>query len=1514
MRRTLLTALIPLGLMAAEPALAQQGRPNPPSGGGIQPLAGNDTQAPVINFTAPGGGNTVYTEYPYIEFQMCDNRTLNQASFWVRVNGVIKTSSFSYVPGEGVDCPFDVNALAATTTVALNIGSNSIQARICDNAGNCTSPSWTVYRVQQGPPTIALRNHNADNRDRGLCLTIGAGQAAGLACGDLFVAHSMPAYRTMGRDRALTLLYTSHTAAPRPAVAVWVTQSTSNQTPNSTFAQLTVNGGVRASATYYAVASGTTKQIVLAFDASDLATGVYPFSLLVRNQYSDSTYDASVNGELIVVNRSASEFGAGWWMAGLEQLVRVSTNRLLWVAGDGSAAIYDSISPGRWVRAAGAFRDTIADSGTVLVRRLRHGVRVRFTDDLSPRHIATVNRTEHSTTFTWTGSPSRLTSIQVPPGVSGTTYTLTWDAGTGPLDAITDPASRVLNATVTSGSLTELRDPDNVPVTFAYDAARRMIRRYSRRGHGTEYTYANGVHVTRVAVPILSATADSARDSLAWWDERGLAMGSPGGTLTTADTASSYTRVNGPRVNVADSARFWVDRWGAPVAIIGTAADTTYVARSLSTGLVSRYRDPAGSIYGMTYDARGNLLTVSDSTHEGHGTGGFEVATTRYTYRDGDAPDSPDSIIDPTGVLTRLSYNASGLPDLAIAPTGQQTQFAYYSGSLAGLPSTVTDLQVPTYSDTISWGASAPLANQAVQFFYNALGNLDSTKTPMGARTSYGYNAFAQVIRTINAVGDTTVYRPRVMGMVDTVEQIGAGGVVRRYRATFDADFNRLSFVDPRDVIRQWAYDAAGRDTAETDDYSYRERRFYGPSGLLDSVRTRNSHTIRRNYDAAGRLTMLRFPAVTGGDTALGDSATYVYDAAGRLTLATNRHGSVTRSYYREGTARSETQSAPSTGVQLTLEYRYDRADRRTWYRDFTGSANDTLLRTYHFAANALLDTLVIDYPGSSPANDTAFFTWDGLGRRSQLVTPHRATTRWLYDLDGRVRRVYSTHAGGANDSARVDKRFRSVDMAGRPLYVTQEVGQYVTVDSFAYDPFGQLRLHKRDGLRTDYTFDLSGNLITAVPAGGGGYDLNVFVPGHNRLQWDSVIDGATRFLNHGYLYSFAGEQLQTIPTSYNPQAQRDFWYDATGRLTSVGSFSPPVSDTIDANIKVMCFKAFCFWYRLSETIVTNSIYVLNRDVCRYDALGRRIKPCGAYEIAFDGNNVVKVYTTRFVHGPGLDDPLVAYTPGAGAGSPVLEYFMTDGASRLLSYTDSVGSDRRGFSDNGVGFTYRYRAVHAGAVANGHTFGASSGKSWGAGDLSFWRNRYYDQRTGRWLTEDPIGVAGGANLYAFVGNNPATFTDPFGLCPDNLDKEPCLPGTVVWKNTGPLEAGTASNAALNNFVASYARALEVTVVIKSADRAGNPEGSANSSEHRTDLGGRGALDLHVYKSDGSMVPDAQASRWMAGYRDAGHDPVRIIRHLPGTCTGGPHIHVDSRTDKGDKREAACQYVPTSDFN
>jgi RHS repeat-associated protein len=56
--------------------------------------------------------------------------------------------------------------------------------------------------------------------------------------------------------------------------------------------------------------------------------------------------------------------------------------------------------------------------------------------------------------------------------------------------------------------------------------------------------------------------------------------------------------------------------------------------------------------------------------------------------------------------------------------------------------------------------------------------------------------------------------------------------------------------------------------------------------------------------------------------------------------------------------------------------------------------------------------------------------------------------------------------------------------------------------------------------------------------------------------------------------------------------------------------------------------------------------------------------------------------------------------------------------------------------------------------------------SWQTG-LYFFRARWYDPITGRWLSNDPIGINGGLNQYVFCGDNPVNFRDPFGLCKKN---------------------------------------------------------------------------------------------------------------------------------------------------
>ena len=50
-----------------------------------------------------------------------------------------------------------------------------------------------------------------------------------------------------------------------------------------------------------------------------------------------------------------------------------------------------------------------------------------------------------------------------------------------------------------------------------------------------------------------------------------------------------------------------------------------------------------------------------------------------------------------------------------------------------------------------------------------------------------------------------------------------------------------------------------------------------------------------------------------------------------------------------------------------------------------------------------------------------------------------------------------------------------------------------------------------------------------------------------------------------------------------------------------------------------------------------------------------------------------------------------------------------------------------------------------------------------ADGLYYMRARYYDAQIGRFISEDPIGFAGGINLYAYVGGNPVMLVDPSGL-------------------------------------------------------------------------------------------------------------------------------------------------------
>ena len=74
--------------------------------------------------------------------------------------------------------------------------------------------------------------------------------------------------------------------------------------------------------------------------------------------------------------------------------------------------------------------------------------------------------------------------------------------------------------------------------------------------------------------------------------------------------------------------------------------------------------------------------------------------------------------------------------------------------------------------------------------------------------------------------------------------------------------------------------------------------------------------------------------------------------------------------------------------------------------------------------------------------------------------------------------------------------------------------------------------------------------------------------------------------------------------------------------------------------------------------------------------------------------------------------------------------------------------------------------IAASALGNPYLF---TGRAYDAeSGLYYYRARYYDYATGRFLQPDPTGYADGLNLYSYCGNNPFNFLDPSGLCKESL--------------------------------------------------------------------------------------------------------------------------------------------------
>jgi RHS repeat-associated protein len=106
-------------------------------------------------------------------------------------------------------------------------------------------------------------------------------------------------------------------------------------------------------------------------------------------------------------------------------------------------------------------------------------------------------------------------------------------------------------------------------------------------------------------------------------------------------------------------------------------------------------------------------------------------------------------------------------------------------------------------------------------------------------------------------------------------------------------------------------------------------------------------------------------------------------------------------------------------------------------------------------------------------------------------------------------------------------------------------------------------------------------------------------------------------------------------------------------------------------------------------------------------------------------------------------------------------FYLFDHLGSTLASTDGSGAT---IATYGYDVTGRVVAS-TGSLANRFTFVGEHGVEDDGVGLYLMGRRHYDAVTGRFVQRDPIGFAGGMNLYTYAEGRPTTLTDPEGTNP-----------------------------------------------------------------------------------------------------------------------------------------------------
>ena len=1355
--------------------------------------------------------------------------------------------------------------------------------------------------ITQGTPGVDVSSVNPDpSVERSLCLNV-AVPGGGNECGDLQLEHAGPAVTVFGQTRAPVLVYNANHAHPFARVMANVTLPNDGQIPTTVSATLLVNGVAMASGSWPGSSwrAGSTRRVSLAYDASSVATGRYPYKLAVTRQYTSSSVTDTARSALVVVNRSQSPYGAGWWVAGLEQLQILGSDTLFWIGGDGSTRLYSrpTGNTGPWRAPNIDHPDSIYFNNALYNRAAPHRALVQF--DANGRHVQTVSRLGRVTQFAYTsGGALQTITLPVPTGAPSRQFTLSYGLEqAGFLDGIsaTDGRTGTRKLEVHIDALHRVQrfvNPDARASTilFGFDSTmtQRIISRTGANGAITRYTF---------AAANLLAKASFALGGGQYIDKTfgpRFLLGLSGSAAV--DPASDFAWVDGPRTDVGDTTWFWLDRFGAPQRIRDALGNETVITRGDSRWVANptRIRGADGHITSAVYDSvRGNVASVTDSTMYKDAGSVRTYATTRYEWNT--TWDLVRKIIPPEGDSTTFDYATTDGQRLWQQRGGDTVKYAYNGLRLV---------------------ASTVLSNGAVDSItYDVLGNVASIRTALGVTTLFqkdGLGRDTLVVSPVNPA-DTTRLRSRTVydvGGLDTLSVTWGGTDTIVVRKHFDVEGNidsvaqhvypdaaQPTFADSASrngigwIRRTFLYDNANRKWAEYGTGTTLTWSYDLAGNLLAGPREGS-----RQYDALGRMTRK-----IGSDT-----SRYTYDAGGRLQTANNRYARIGRRYFPSGLLKTDSLRiavSDSAAVDFSwhvygLQYDYDLSGRRTSLQYPAKYASIPTLYGYDYTSGQLAwmkDQNALRYR----------FHYNRLGQLDTLVRRDSTSSPLIeamaYDLEGKLLSRVQTAAGVliGGDSLGYDARGKIVEQ--HPA-ITGGFG--ATYDRMTYNAIGQLthaELYTAGGREERNTVDALGNrrFVAVIAPHANSNDSYYYAVGSGRLMHETSYNGGTVDDTTDYAYDpDAGDLNQT--------RHRHTSITFNGGFSDDTLFLDQTTNNEYDGERRMVESDFVFD---STNTLRGTFYVyVSPETYRYDALGRRVwvrsikgKDCpkvnassgchstvtrtvwDGYQVAIEirtvGSDTIPKEQLENDTPTGAFYGVMVYTHGGAIDQPLA---IGSGGSAVHPFTNYRGLFDKGTcptvlcSESTIYFPGKAASAYgAGAsLSNGPPswFGSLIEGQIDASGLMYRRNRYYDPASGRFTQEDPIGLSGGSNLYGYASGDPVNYSDPFGL----------WPGLGMWLDGGwrNIGSGIRLTAMLANVHANTAKMLPY-IVGASLPLGGAEEASVASTASGGAVANRIAGQLgQIEKSLGNIVDELKT-----------HDHFEAAElELSGGKTFGDHVH------------------------